>query len=51
MRTPFIVSWPDRFTGGRTVDTPIISFDILPTALDAACLQKTNLTGRVCCRC
>ncbi|MGI9473428.1 MAG: sulfatase-like hydrolase/transferase [Rubripirellula sp.] len=35
IRTPFIVSWPDRFEGGRTVDTPIISFDILPTALDA----------------
>ncbi|MGB7327785.1 MAG: polysaccharide lyase family 7 protein [Rubripirellula sp.] len=35
IRTPFIVSWPDRFKGGRTVDTPIISFDILPTALDA----------------
>lgn len=35
IRTPFIVSWPSRFKGGRTVDTPIISFDILPTALDA----------------
>ena len=35
IRTPFIVSWPERFKGGRTVDTPIISFDILPTALDA----------------
>jgi len=35
IRTPFIVSWPDKFKGGRTVDTPIISFDILPTALDA----------------
>ncbi|MGB7326706.1 MAG: polysaccharide lyase family 7 protein [Rubripirellula sp.] len=35
IRTPFIVSWPERFKGGRTLDTPIISFDILPTALDA----------------
>lgn len=35
IRTPFIVSWPDKFKGGRTVDTPVISFDILPTALDA----------------
>ncbi|MEM1227119.1 MAG: sulfatase-like hydrolase/transferase [Planctomycetota bacterium] len=35
IRTPFIVSWPNGFNGGRTVDTPIISFDILPTALDA----------------
>ncbi len=36
IRTPFIVSWPDRFKGGRIIDTPIHSLDILPTALDAA---------------
>jgi arylsulfatase A-like enzyme len=36
IRTPFVVSWPARFEGGRTVDTPIISLDILPTALAAA---------------
>jgi arylsulfatase A-like enzyme len=35
IRTPFIVSWPSKVKGGRTIDTPIISFDILPTALDA----------------
>jgi arylsulfatase A-like enzyme len=35
IRTPFIVSWPDRFPGGRSVDVPMISLDILPTALDA----------------
>jgi arylsulfatase A-like enzyme len=35
IRTPFIVSWPAKFKGGRTVDTPVISFDILPTTLDA----------------
>jgi arylsulfatase A-like enzyme len=36
IRTPFIVSWPAGFKGGRTIDTPITSLDILPTALDAA---------------
>jgi arylsulfatase A-like enzyme len=36
IRTPFVVSWPNRFKGGRTIDTPITSLDILPTALDAA---------------
>jgi arylsulfatase A-like enzyme len=36
IRTPFVVSWPDRFKGGRTIDTPITALDILPTALDAA---------------
>ncbi len=35
IRTPFIVSWPARFSGGRSIDTPVISLDILPTALDA----------------
>ena len=35
IRTPFFVSWPERFAGGRTVETPVISLDILPTALEA----------------
>ena len=35
IRTPFIVSWPAKFSGKRTIDTPVISLDILPTALDA----------------
>jgi len=36
IRTPFIVSWPARFKGGRVITTPVISLDILPTALEAA---------------
>lgn len=36
IRTPFVVSWPAKFEGGGTIDTPVISLDILPTALDAA---------------
>ena len=35
IRTPLIVSWPNRFPGGKTVDQPVISFDILPTVLQA----------------
>jgi arylsulfatase A-like enzyme len=35
IRTPFIVSWPRRIRGGRTLDPPVISLDILPTVLDA----------------
>ena len=35
IRTPWMISWPNRFKGGRIVDTPIISFDILPTVMDA----------------
>lgn len=35
IRTPWIVSWPKQFKGGRKIDTPVISFDILPTVMDA----------------
>jgi arylsulfatase A-like enzyme len=35
IRTPFIVTWPAKFEGGRTLTTPVISLDILPTVLDA----------------
>jgi arylsulfatase A-like enzyme len=42
IRTPFIVSWPARFKGGRSLDTPIISLDILPTALNAAGLPAPS---------
>ena len=35
IRTPFVVSWPGRFKGGRILDTPVISLDVLPTVLDA----------------
>ena len=36
IRTPFIVAWPARLKGGGRIDTPVISLDILPTALAAA---------------
>lgn len=39
IRTPWIVSWPNKFKGGRTIDTPVISFDILPTVFDALDLK------------
>ncbi len=35
VRTPWVVSWPAKFAGGRTIDTPVISLDILPTVVDA----------------
>jgi len=36
IRTPFSISWPARFKGGRSIATPVVSLDILPTALTAA---------------
>jgi len=35
IRTPFLVSWPNKFAGGRSLETPVMSFDLLPTTLDA----------------
>ncbi len=48
IRTPFIVSWPAKFQGGRTIDTPVISLDILPTALEAAGIstEGKNFDGK-----
>jgi arylsulfatase A-like enzyme len=49
VRTPWVVSWPAKFKGGRTIDTPVISLDILPTALDAlgvAAPSKTPFDGK-----
>lgn len=39
IRTPWIVSWPDRFKGGRKIDVPVTSIDILPTVLDALSVE------------
>ena len=49
VRTPFIVSWPEKFKGNRTIDTPVISIDILPTVLDALDVKvpaKTAFDGK-----
>ena len=41
IRTPWVVSWPVRLAGGRTVDAPVISLDILPTVVDAMGAKDT----------
>ena len=44
VRTPWVVSWPARFKGGRTLHIPVISLDILPTVLDALGMQAPEET-------
>lgn len=44
IRTPWVVSWPAKFAGGRTIDVPVISIDILPTALDATGTEAPTIT-------
>lgn len=36
VRTPFVVSWPAQLKAGTTCAVPVISLDLLPTALAAA---------------
>lgn len=36
VHVPFIVSWPGRLSKGGSCAVPVVSFDILPTALAAA---------------
>ncbi len=33
IRVPFFIRWPGHFSGGQVFDDPVISLDILPTAL------------------
>lgn len=39
IRVPFLVQWKSRIPAGKTFDQPVISLDILPTALAAAGVQ------------
>ncbi len=36
IRVPFFVSWPGKLAAGKVYDEPVISLDILPTALTLA---------------
>jgi arylsulfatase A-like enzyme len=36
IRVPFALQWPAKIKPGRTVSTPVVSMDLLPTALAAA---------------
>jgi arylsulfatase A-like enzyme len=35
VRTPWILSWPEKLKGSQIIETPIVSLDILPTVMDA----------------
>jgi arylsulfatase A-like enzyme len=42
IRVPFLLWWPNRISGGRIVDEPVTSLDVLPTVLAAAGMQPDN---------
>ena len=41
-RVPFIVKWPEHIAAGKTFDSPVISLDILPTAMAAAGIDRKD---------
>jgi arylsulfatase A-like enzyme len=48
IRVPFLVQWKGRLPKGKTYDLPVISLDVLPTALAAAGVEPQpdwNLDG------
>lgn len=40
IRIPFMLQWPGHIRGGRTIDEPVISLDLLPTVLEAASVER-----------
>ncbi len=49
LRTPLLVRWPGRLTGGRRVDRPAAHIDVLPTVLDLCGVKppsNVELDGR-----
>ena len=44
IRVPLLVRWPARVPGGRQVETPVTSPDIVATVLDAARLEVSSGT-------
>lgn len=45
IRIPFMIQWPAHIPDGQVVDEPVISLDIMPTALAAAGLQADTADG------
>ena len=45
IRVPFLLQWPGHIPGGQVVEKPVISLDILPTALAAAGIQVPEGTA------
>ena len=44
VRVPFLAAWPNGLPAGRTVETPVSTLDIVPTAIDLAGVPVTHMT-------
>jgi arylsulfatase A-like enzyme len=48
IRVPFIIKWPEKLQAGKSVDSPVLSLDILPTFVENAggtITEKDDLDG------
>ena len=43
VRVPFLAAWPNGLPAGRTVDTPVSTLDIVPTAINLAGVPITHM--------
>lgn len=43
VRVPFLAAWPNGLPAGRTVDTPVSTLDIVPTAIALADVPITHM--------
>ncbi len=45
LREPLIVRWPGTIAGGKTIDTPVVLTDLVPTLLEAAGINLSKTVG------
>ena len=43
VRVPFLAAWPNGLPANRTVETPVSTLDIVPTAIDLAGVPMTHM--------
>ncbi len=45
LREPLIVRWPGMITAGKTIETPVVLTDLVPTLLEAAGMNLSKTVG------
>jgi arylsulfatase A-like enzyme len=46
IKVPFIFSYPKKFEAGRVVSSKVMTYDLMPTILDLAGVEKPKVTAR-----
>ncbi len=45
LREPLVIRWPGVLDGGKTIDTPVVLTDLVPTLLEAAGINLNKTVG------